>query len=336
MAINEAPKLNRLARHSQEEFLSQESLLNQTRLNRFIIIAFLLHASVIILQSFIIAKPKDSLTPPPIKIKYVEIQKPEPLEKEETLTKAPKPKEAKIQKAKPSKLLASTNSKAHAKKLSKQKKYRQTKTATPQTFGKLTITQRTQAQAKFKKKPTQSKHRTTNKNSHLSPSAKGAVYPETAKQNALSIPSKRLGPRGVLSMLDGFDLRKYAMQDTRTLEEDLDDDEPILLDTTETKYVSYFNRIKHQIQRVWRYPAQAAQRGVSGQLTLKFQISRNGNLLGVHLVDNSEFEILDMAAIKAVKEAAPYYPFPVTVPKKKLSILATFVYSPNSNQLNAQ
>ena len=138
-------------------------------------------------------------------------------------------------------------------------------------------------------------------------------------------------------MLNGFDLGKYAMQDTRPrAEENSDEDESISLNTTETKYVSYFNRIKHQIQLVWRYPTQAAQRGVSGQLTLKFQISRDGNLLGVYLVDDSGFEILDIAAVKAVKEAAPYYPFPITISKKKLSILATFVYSPNSNQSNPQ
>ena len=138
-------------------------------------------------------------------------------------------------------------------------------------------------------------------------------------------------------MLDGFDPGKYAMQDTQIpIGDGSDDDESISLDTTETRYVSYFNRIKHQIQRVWRYPAQAAQRGVSGQLTLKFQISRDGNLLSVRLVDNSGFEILDVAALKAVKEAAPYYPFPITIPKKKLSILATFVYSPNFSQPNAQ
>ena len=138
-------------------------------------------------------------------------------------------------------------------------------------------------------------------------------------------------------MLDGFDVGKYATQDTQTSTKNGSDvDEPISLDTTEVKYFSYFNRIKHQIQRVWTYPSQAAQSGMDGQLTLKFQISRDGNLIGVSLVQHSGFEILDMAAIKAVKEAAPYYPFPVTIPKKKISILATFIYNPNSMQSNAQ
>ena len=76
--------------------------------------------------------------------------------------------------------------------------------------------------------------------------------------------------------------------------------------------------------------------GIDGKLGLRFQISRDGNLMGVQLVDSSGLEILDMAAIKAVKEAAPYYPFPITISKSKLSILATFIYSPNYNELKSQ
>ena len=100
MAINETQKLSRLARHSQEEFLSQGSLLNQTRLNRFILIALLLHFSVIILQSFVIPKSKGSAVLPPIKVKYVDVQKPKTFEKEGILVKAPKPKKTKKQKIK--------------------------------------------------------------------------------------------------------------------------------------------------------------------------------------------------------------------------------------------
>jgi len=314
MAINETQKLRRLMRHSQEEFLPQGSLLNQTRLNRFILIALLLHVSVIFLQTHIIAKPKDLPIPPPIKVKYVDIQKPEPIDKKGTLIKAPKPTKAK-----------------------KQKKYHQIKTAAPQIRGKPNITKRTQAQVNFKKTPVRLKQRATKKNTPIPLSDKVPVISGPIKQDNPSVPSEKLGSRGVLSMLDGLDVKKYAMQDTRTLVEDgSDDDKPISLNTTEPEYVSYFNRIKHQIQLVWRYPAQAAQRKVSGQLTLNFQVSRNGNLLGVRLVDNSGFEILDLAAVKAVKEAAPYYPFPITIHKKKISILATFIYSPNSMQSNAQ
>lgn len=338
MAINETQKLSRLAQYSQHEFWSQGSLLNQTKLDRFILIAFLLHALVIIFQLLAPAKSEGPPPPPPIKVKYVQVQKPDLLEKKGTIIDAPKPKKVPKKKARASELLASADSRAHAnKKPSLRKKYRKKKTVVPQASGTPDMTQRARAQAESKKATALSKQRAVKKNTHFPLSDRGTVIPESAEQTARLAASEKLGSRGTLSMLDGFDAEKYAMQDTHTPdEEDSDDNEPISLDTTEAKYVSYFNRIKHQIQRVWSYPAQAAQRGVSGQLTLRFQISRDGNLIGVHLVDNSGFEILDMAALKAVKEAAPYYPFPMTITKRKLSILATFVYSPNYNQLNAQ
>ena len=130
-----------------------------------------------------------------------------------------------------------------------------------------------------------------------------------------------------MALLDGFDASKYASVDTNA-KADVGDDEVISLDTTETKYASYFARIKHQIQRVWDYPEEAARRGISGELTLRFQIQRDGDLLDVRLIEGSGSELLDFAAIRAIKSAAPFYPFPVTIEKNKISILATFIYSP--------
>ena len=90
----------------------------------------------------------------------------------------------------------------------------------------------------------------------------------------------------------------------------LDDDEPVSLDTTEVKYASYFARIKHQIERVWIYPKEAAERGISGDLTLTFRISKHGNLLGVHLLNRSGYEILDVSALKAMKASSTLLPLP--------------------------
>jgi protein TonB len=157
------------------------------------------------------------------------------------------------------------------------------------------------------------------------------------KESVESSASQSAGTGGTLSLLDGFDAEKYASIDTQSeaLDES-DDDDAVSLDTTETKYASYFSRIKHQIERVWTYPSEAAQRGINGELTLKFRISKDGNLLGVRLIDPSSHEILDLAAIKAVKEAAPFYPFPTTIKKEKLSILATFIYSPTYGLLRKE
>jgi protein TonB len=134
--------------------------------------------------------------------------------------------------------------------------------------------------------------------------------------------------KGTLAMLDELNQEKYAPKNPQVEEkEELDDDEPISLDTKEAKYVSYFSRIKQQIQRVWVYPSQGIKRTLSGELTLKFEISKDGNLLSLRLINSSGSNILDANAVKAVRGAAPYYPFPITITKKRLSILATFVYN---------
>lgn len=125
-----------------------------------------------------------------------------------------------------------------------------------------------------------------------------------------------------MALLDGFDADKYAAMDThsKTVE---DDEEAISLNTRESKYASYFARIKRQIELVWSYPEEAQRKKITGQLTLRFQISRDGNLMNVKLIDGSGHEILDHAALQAVKSAAPYYPFPVTIDRATLPIWRT-------------
>ena len=66
--------LNLLARFSQKELFLDGGQLNHTRLGRFVLIAFLLHASVVIFQLLVSANSENPLAPPPIKVKYVAIQ----------------------------------------------------------------------------------------------------------------------------------------------------------------------------------------------------------------------------------------------------------------------
>jgi TonB family protein len=158
------------------------------------------------------------------------------------------------------------------------------------------------------------------------PHDKGFAIPKNKGEISEKSPPKQI-TGGTLALLDGFDPEKYASMDTEseTLE---DDGEAISLNTKESRYASYFARIKHQIELVWDYPHQAQSKGITGELTLRFQISKEGNLMNVRLINSSGHDVLDEAALLAVKSAAPYYPFPVTIEKEALPILANFIYSP--------
>jgi len=98
------------------------------------------------------------------------------------------------------------------------------------------------------------------------------------------------------------------------------------INTREEKFFSYLLHLKRKIQAVWVYPQSAARQGLGGVLSVEFSIARSGELLYVSLLDSSGNNILDDAAMKAVKTAAPYYPFPERMRAKRLRIRANFIY----------
>ena len=304
MATTEIRKLDLLARFSQTEFFSHGSKLNYAKLDRFILIAFLLHFSVVIFGLVAPLNTKKPLTPPPIKVKYVNTQTSVPLKQKQTPADSLKPKISQKKKTKPPALLARTSHKTFAKKqYPKQKKHRPIKTTTSKAQNIPSIIHQLRPQVTKKKKGEN-------------------------QQKVPPVSSKFMGSKGTLAMLDELNQKKYAPENPQVeKKEEMGDDEPISLDTKEVKYVSYFSRIKQQIQRVWVYPSQGIKRTLSGELTLKFEISKDGNLLSLRLINSSGSNILDANAVRAVRGAAPYYPFPKTITKKKLSILATFVYN---------
>ena len=131
MATTEIRKLDLLARFSQTEFFSHGSKLNYAKLDRFILIAFLLHFSVVFFDLVAPLYTKKPLTPPPIKVKYVNTQTSVPLKQKQTPADSLKPKISQKKKTKPPRLLARTSHKTFVKKqYPKQKKHRQTKTTT--------------------------------------------------------------------------------------------------------------------------------------------------------------------------------------------------------------
>lgn len=306
----------------------KNSLLNRTRLSGFILVSLGIHLTMVIAHMAMPVNEKKAKGPPPIRVKYVEPKKPEAT-KTGQIIDAPTPPKKK-EKPRTKELLAKYDSRSHSntgKKASKT--YKRKKTVVPKSKG--SVGKSGTAPVREKKTIHKPRKRASIKpRKRLLPESDIGKYksiirkkPEPKKSSA----SPKAGTGSSMALLDGFDPEPFASLNTKDLE-NIDDDEPVSLDTKEVKYASYFARIKHQIERVWIYPTEAAERGISGDLTLTFRISKDGNLLGVRLMDRSGYEILDVAALKAVKEAAPFYPFPTTIQQEKLSIQANFVYTP--------
>ncbi|MDH5763329.1 MAG: energy transducer TonB [Nitrospinota bacterium] len=293
------------------------------RLQKFVLISLGLHIAIMVAQGLMPDEKQNVRQFPPVKVTYLPPEKQAPPAKAQTLVDAPKPQKTEAPKS--SELIAKYDSRAHANQNpGKHLIYKNKKTVVPKTN-----------RSDLAKKPSKNAPKTFRKpaptpktiKKPYQPSDKGFELPKTKGQISEQPTPKQIAG-GTLALLDGFDPEKYAALDTDSPQTE-DDDEVISLDTKESKYASYFARIKHQIERVWTYPEDAARNGVSGRLTLRFQISKDGNLMNVRLITDSGHVILDEAALQAVKSAAPYYPFPVTIDRESLSILATFIYNRN-------
>lgn len=104
-------------------------------------------------------------------------------------------------------------------------------------------------------------------------------------------------------------------------------DANLTFDTKEFKYYGYMQRLKEKIENVWNYPQDAAERGIYGDLYIQFTIKKDGRIGAIELVRTSGHKNLDDAAIRALRNADPYWPLPDDWGNEGLTITGHFIYS---------
>lgn len=125
-----------------------------------------------------------------------------------------------------------------------------------------------------------------------------------------------------------FDPRNY---DKEILEKSAKNASPsekkgLTFDVGEFKHRGYMRMLKEKIEGIWIYPPEAARLGISGDLYINFVIKRDGKLGEVEVVRTSGFRELDKAAVKALKDAEPFWPLPEDWEKEDLEIKGHFIY----------
>lgn len=104
-------------------------------------------------------------------------------------------------------------------------------------------------------------------------------------------------------------------------------DKTFTFDTREYRYLLYNQRLKQRIESIWVYPRDAAAQGIYGDLIIRFTILQNGSLGPVELVRTSGHKGLDDAAIKALRDGAPYWPLPKEWGMEAYTIEGLFIYT---------
>jgi len=68
--------------------------------------------------------------------------------------------------------------------------------------------------------------------------------------------------------------------------------------------------VQSRVASAKTYPAEARSSGQSGSVKVSFSVGSSGAPSGVSVASSSGFSSLDSAAVRAVKSAAPFLPFP--------------------------
>ncbi|MDI6890569.1 MAG: TonB family protein [Thermodesulfovibrionales bacterium] len=141
---------------------------------------------------------------------------------------------------------------------------------------------------------------------------------ETMQKPDVPMPSirERLFDRSIIGELAKREVKK-AEREERTF----------AFDMKELRYSGYLRRLKERIESIWIYPPDAAARGIYGDLIIKFTIKKNGRLGPVELIRTSGHKNLDDAALRALRDAEPFWPLPDEWDMEAYTIEGHFIYT---------
>ncbi len=147
--------------------------------------------------------------------------------------------------------------------------------------------------------------------------------------NAESLVSRSLAMASLSAELDEK-LEAYAKRPRRKF---------ISAKTREYKYASYMEAWRTKVERIGNlnYPDEARRRKLSGSLRLGVALNADGTINDIVLRRSSGHQVLDDAAIRIVKLAAPFAPFPENIRKDTdiLHVERTWQFL-RSNRLSSQ
>ncbi len=122
-----------------------------------------------------------------------------------------------------------------------------------------------------------------------------------------------------ISLFDKKTIEKYALKGGPAKK-------GLSFDSQGFKHRGYMRTLRERIESVWKYPKEAAERGISGDLRVTFIINRDGTLEHAELVRTSGYRSLDEAVLKALKKAFPWWPLPEDYEEDTLKVTGHFIY----------
>jgi protein TonB len=112
----------------------------------------------------------------------------------------------------------------------------------------------------------------------------------------------------------------------RKFEKEISEGDTKFLNTDDIQFGSFLRRLENSVYGVWRYPQEAAQKGLEGITPVKITFNRRGEVVHVQLLESSGAKILDDEVFRTLKMLGPVGGFPKGYNKEEFNLIAFFQY----------
>jgi protein TonB len=112
----------------------------------------------------------------------------------------------------------------------------------------------------------------------------------------------------------------------RKFEDEIAEGDTRFLNSDDILFGSFLRRFETAVYGVWRYPQEAAMKGIEGITPVRISFNRRGEITGVRLLESSGAKMLDDEVIRTLKMIGPVGGFPKGFDKDEFHLIAFFQY----------
>lgn len=112
----------------------------------------------------------------------------------------------------------------------------------------------------------------------------------------------------------------------RKFEDEVAEGDTRFLNSDDILFGSFLRRFETAVYGVWRYPQEAAMKGVEGITPVRISFNRRGEITGVRLLESSGAKVLDDEVFRTLRLIGPVGGFPKGYDKDEFHLIAFFQY----------
>lgn len=121
-------------------------------------------------------------------------------------------------------------------------------------------------------------------------------------------------------------LAKLEESYRQKFENDIAEGDTRFLNSDDIVFGSFLRRFEGAVYGVWRYPQEAAMRGIEGITPVRITFNRRGEITKVQQLESSGARILDEEVLRTLRAIGPVGGFPKGYDKDEFHLIAFFQY----------